>query len=254
MTIETGLSDFHKVSLSVMKVFYKKQMPNIIRCRNYKKINNEVFISDLEEQFSENNEFLNFESFKRIVDKTLDKYAPIKKRYVRANQAPFMNKRINKEIMKRSRLRKKFLNTKSDIDRRAYNKQRNICVTLIRQQKKNFFSKLNTRDVTDNKTFWRKVKPLFTDKVQTKSKITLIEKNVVSNQGDKVIETEEIISENKAIAEVFNKFFINIVPNLKISIENDFGTSFIPTEDLVQNAISKYRNHPSVVIIKEKTI
>ena len=117
--------------------------------------------------------------------------------------------------MKRSRLRNKFLNTKSDIDRWAYNKQRNICVTIVRQQKKNFFSKLNTRDVTDNKTFWRKVKPLFTDKVQTKSKITLIEKKVVSNQGNKVIETEEIISEDKAIAEVFNKFFINILPNLK---------------------------------------
>ena len=82
-------------------------MPNIIRYRNYKKFNNKVFINDLEEQFSENNEFLNFESFKRIVDRTLDKYAPIKKRYVRANQAPFMNKRINKEIMKRSRLRNK---------------------------------------------------------------------------------------------------------------------------------------------------
>ena len=96
--------------------------------------------------------------------------------YVRANEAPFMNKRINKEIMKKSRLRNKFLNTKSDIDRRAYNKQRNICVTSISQQKKNFFSKLNTRDITDNKTFWRNVKPLFTEKVQTKSKITLIEK------------------------------------------------------------------------------
>ena len=175
-TIETGLSDFHKMPLSVMKVFYKKQMPNIIRYRNYKKFNNEVFINDLEEQFSENNEFLNFESFKRIVNKTLDKYAPIKKRYVRENQASFMNKKINKEIMKRSRLRNEFLNTKSDIDKRAYNKQRNICVTLIKQLKKNFFSKLNTRDVIDNKTFWRKVKPLFTDKVQTKSKITLIEK------------------------------------------------------------------------------
>ena len=42
-----------------------------------------------------------------------------KKQYVRANQAPFMNKKINKEIMRRSRLRNKFLNTKSDIDRKA---------------------------------------------------------------------------------------------------------------------------------------
>ena len=64
-----------------------------------------------------------------------------------------MNKKINKEIMKKSRLRNKFLNTKSDIDRKAYNKQRNLCVSLIRKEKKNFFSNINTNDITDNKTF-----------------------------------------------------------------------------------------------------
>ena len=64
-----------------------------------------------------------------------------------------MNKKINKEIMKKSRLRNKFLNTKSDIDRKAYNKQRNLCVSLIRKEKKNFFSNINTNDITDNKIF-----------------------------------------------------------------------------------------------------
>ena len=99
-----------------------------------------------------------------------------KQHYVRANQALSLNKTINKEIMKKSRLRNKFLNTKSDIDRKAYNKQRNLCVSLIRREKKNFFNNINTRDITNNKTFWKTVKPLFTDKIQTKSKITLIEK------------------------------------------------------------------------------
>ena len=67
--------------------------------------------------------------------------------------------------MKRSRLRNKFLNTKSDIDRKAYNKQRNLCVSLIRREKKNFFDNISTHDITDNKTFWKKVKPLFTYKI-----------------------------------------------------------------------------------------
>ena len=40
--------------------------------------------------------------------------------------------------MKRSQLRNEFLNTKSDIDRKAYNKQRNLSVSLIRREKKNF--------------------------------------------------------------------------------------------------------------------
>ena len=123
--------------------------------------------------------------------------------------------------MKRSRLRKKILNSKSDLDRRTYNKQRNICDSLIRQEKKSFFTNLKTKDVNDNKTFWKTVKSLFTEKVQIKSKITLIEKKVISKQGQESNHTEKIISDNKAIAEVFNKFFINIVSNLKIPVENN---------------------------------
>ena len=155
MAIATGLPDFHKTPLSTMKDFYKKRPPNIVRYRNYKNSNNDVFLNDLNEYFIEKAESLSFNSFKRTIDKALEKYAPLKKRCVRANQTLFMNKNINKEIMKRSRLRNKFLNTNSDIDRKAYNKQRNISVTLIRQEKKNFYSKLKTRDVSDNKTFWK---------------------------------------------------------------------------------------------------
>ena len=101
---------------------------------------------------SENND-LEFDIFKSVLNQAIQKHAPIKQRYVRANQARFINKTINKEIMKRSRLRKKFLNPKSDIDRKAYNKQRNLCVGLIRREKKNFFNNISTRDITDNKLF-----------------------------------------------------------------------------------------------------
>ena len=41
-----------------------------------------------------------------------------------------------KEIMKRSRLTNKFLNTKSDIDRKVYNKQRNYVISLLRKENK----------------------------------------------------------------------------------------------------------------------
>ena len=49
-----------------------------------------------------------------------------------------MNKKSNKEIMERSRLRNKILNTRSDLDRKAYNKQRNYVVSLLRKEKSNF--------------------------------------------------------------------------------------------------------------------
>ena len=83
--------------------------------------------------------------------------------------------------MKKSGLRNNFLNTKSDIDRKAYKKQCHLCVSLIRREKKNF--NINTRDITDNKTFWKTVKSLVTDKVQRKSKITLIEKKLFQEKG-----------------------------------------------------------------------
>ena len=71
--------------------------------------------------------------------------------------------------MKRSRVRNKFLNTKSDIDRKAYNKHRNFCINLIRSEKQNFVSNvINTSDSTENKIFWKTLKPFFTDKMKVK--------------------------------------------------------------------------------------
>ena len=95
-----------------------------------------------------------FEILKESMNITLDKDAPLKNRYVRVNQSPSTNKKLRKEIMKRSRLRNKILNTKSDIDRKVYNKQRNYVVRLLRNEKKNFHSNFDTKVVTDNRTFW----------------------------------------------------------------------------------------------------
>ena len=41
-------------------------------------------------------------------------------------QKPFMNKLISKEIMKRSKLRNKFLKTRNNTDKFNYNKQINF--------------------------------------------------------------------------------------------------------------------------------
>ena len=191
---------------------------------------------------SENND-LEFGRFKTALDEASQRHAPIKKCYIRANQAPFVNKKINKKIIKRSRLRNKFLNTKSDIDRKAYNKQRNLCVSLIRSEKKNFFSNIDTSDITDNKTFRKTVKPFFTTTIKTKSKITLTEKNIVSQEGQEKLVSEKIIIEDQAAAEVFNKFLINIVPNLKISTDHGYDNDFIATDDQVTNAVNKFKNH-----------
>ena len=100
-------------------------------------------MKDLEEHLTKFEHFDNIpsSSFKETVNIILEKHAPTKKKYVRANQAVFITKSLSKEIMKRSLLRNKFLNTKSDIDRKVYNKQCKYVVSLLRKEKREFLWK-----------------------------------------------------------------------------------------------------------------
>ena len=68
-------------------------------------------MKDFEEHLTKFEHFNNIPSnlFKETVNTILEKHAPTKKKYVRANQARFITKTLSKEIIKRSRLRKKLL-------------------------------------------------------------------------------------------------------------------------------------------------
>ena len=56
--------------------------------------------------------------------------------------------------MKRTRLRIKFLKNRIDYNKREFSKQENYCVSLVRKFKKLYYSNLDEKKVTDNKTFW----------------------------------------------------------------------------------------------------
>ena len=56
----------------------------------------ELFFSEI----CNENELLSFETFKNIVDHTLETHTPLKRRYERANQSSFINRKINKDIIK----------------------------------------------------------------------------------------------------------------------------------------------------------
>ena len=182
-----------------MKMYYAKQKPSIVHYRKFKNFCNDSFIKDTELLLSKlcDQQYVPFKILKESANITLDKHAPLTKIHVSANQSPFMNKKLRKEIMKRSRLRNKFLNTKSDIDRKAYNKQRNYVVSLLRNEKKNFYSSLDTKAVIDNRTFWKTVKPFLSEKVTKHCKMNLAE-------------DDEIISRDVQIAKKFSEYFIRM--------------------------------------------
>ena len=99
--------------------------------------------------------------------------------------------------MTRTRLRNRFLKEPTEMNRLAYKKQRNYCVSLMRQSKKQYYGSLNVNHLTDNKNFWRVVKPNFSNKILGTNRIIL-------RDGGK------IISDTETVADTFNKFFVNI--------------------------------------------
>ena len=77
--------------------------------------------------------------FNEIFLKVLHKHAPRNQKYIRANNSDFITKSLRKEIMHRSRLRNKFLRKRTNESKIAYNKQRNICVSLLHKTKTDYF-------------------------------------------------------------------------------------------------------------------
>ena len=62
-------------------------------------------------------------------------------------------------------------------------KSNEIFVKLLRKTKEDFFNNLNVKRVTDNKQFWKTVKPCLTDKTLKDERITLTQNEEVVSDG-----------------------------------------------------------------------
>ena len=92
-TFETGLSDFHKLTFTVLKQYFPKQKPRVVIHRQYKNFRNDYFRIELENallKYDINN--IDYDSFIKTFLTVLDKHAPVKKKYLRANHANFVTK------------------------------------------------------------------------------------------------------------------------------------------------------------------
>ena len=80
---------------------------------------------------------------------TLEKHAPLKKKIVRANHAPYITKNMRKAIMSRSAFYKKG----TAGCHKAYKKQKNHCSRLYKKEHEKFNANLCCDSITDNKHF-----------------------------------------------------------------------------------------------------
>ena len=234
---ETGISDFHKLTFTVPKTYFHKAKPRIIKYRDYKYFDNNNFRDELIRELSSNNiQSDDLTRFTNISKMILEKKAPWKERYVRYNQAKFMNKILQKAIMNRSRLLNRYRKEKTEATKSAYKRQRIFCVKLLRKTKKEFYNNLSVKYITENKLFWKTVKPSFTDKTLKDGRITLVENN-------------KVVSDESKLVEIFSKYFGNIVQNL--GIDGLANTSSDNEAVTIRQAIEKYQNHPSIKVIWE---
>ena len=75
-----------------------------------------------------------------------------------------------------SKLRNRFNKNKPEDNFIAYKQQRYKCIKILRKTKRNCYGNLELKHLTDNRKFWKPVKPVFTDTVQVSQSVTLIEK------------------------------------------------------------------------------
>ena len=236
-TLSTGLSDFHKMIVTVMKYSIPKSRPRELTYRNFNDFNQEAFDSEI--TLVLNTEEETYNTFEEKFLKVLDKYAPKKTKLLRTNHKPFITKALRKAMMKSSTLQKQFWKNKTDENKRLYKKQRNFTSRLCKREKQKFIQNIDLKDPKQNKKFWEIVKPFFSDKGNGAENITLVD-------------GENIITDDQEIANTFNKFFDEAVDELGEFDNSDILTDTGDISDPVQKAIKKFERHPSILKIREK--
>ena len=145
ITLATGLSDFHKMVITVMKTKFGKQKPRVLYYRNYKNFIKENFESDLRLRTHNCTSYSKTEeNFLEI----LELHAPQKQKYLRANEVPYMSRILKKAIMRRSQLETKFLKSKSEVDKLNFRQQKNFVSKLYKKRKKKNLSKFGFEKIS----------------------------------------------------------------------------------------------------------
>ena len=148
--ISTGLSDCHKMPVTVLKTTFDKVKPKEIMYRNYKNFEEIKFREELRNTLSG---CITYKEFENIFMKVLQQHAPLKKKYVRANHAPYMTKFLRKAMMKRSELESRYYKTRLIKDKEIYKKQKNFVSKLYKKERRKYYKNLDLKSFTDNNQF-----------------------------------------------------------------------------------------------------
>ena len=116
-----------------------------------------------------------------------------------------------------------------------------IFVLRFSERKRRFYENIDMNKITDNRIFWKTVKPLFSEKHILNKKITLVEKN-------------DIVSNDMDVAEIMNLYFSFAIQDLEIDGYAENLCSSSVNSDPIYKIIVKFKDHPSILKNKERII
>ena len=156
-----------------MKKYFKKKEPIRIIYHDKRNFDAVKFRDDIRNQIANqiaSKGKINLVELHSILGSTFCRDAPLKEKIIRGNNAPWMNKTLSRAFMKRAKLKNRNNKIPTEENEDAFKKQRNMCVSLLRKEKKEYFNNLDVSIMKDNKRYWDVMKPKFTGKKQIKVK------------------------------------------------------------------------------------
>ena len=214
-----------------MKLNYVKANKRTIFYRDYKNLDMDLFNKNLKTILN-TFEDLDYHKFQECFLELLNTQAPIKTKYIRGNNQSYMSKSLRKAIMTRSKLKNRLNKLNTPENWQSYKIQRNICVKLHKQAKKDYFNNLDVNKLNDNKRFWKTIKPYFSDKGINSHKLILIE-------------NDSILTNEMSLAKLMNNYFINITNDLELKLDVLTNTN-VDLPSIIEN----YKNHLSITKIR----
>ena len=240
---ETGLSDYHRLITTFMKSYFSRLKPKIIHYRNFKRFGEQTFIDDIKNadfSFETDDPNENYSALTNTFSLIVEKHAPLKKKIVRGNHAPFITKDLRKAIYTKSRLKSKYIKNPCEVNEKLYKRQRNKCASIRKKSMKQYFSNITSKGTVTNREFWKTMKPFLTNKGS-------LDNSDIMLRGD-----NEMITDDKRLAKLFNEHYINIIerssglkPEKTVCHNENFDKKMV-----LHNIIRKYENHSSITKIK----
>ena len=239
---ETGLSDYHCLVATTMKSTVPRLKPKQIKYRSYKNFVPENFLKDVKQAKFECNETNPDKSYDQLTTdfrNIVDKHAPIKTKFLRGNNAPFMNRELKKAMYTRARFKTRLNKHPSRENEVAFKKQRNRCVALRKKAIKNHFKRVTSNGLMSNKAFWDLVKPFLSNK------------GGLAGTDISLVKDDKIVTNDHDLCEIFNDYYINIVENTSGKKPSSIAdtNSIDDDREIVRLILDKYKDHPSILAI-----